>query len=104
MTEANRIFRAEYGGGLNFMTPNVLERGLVRDRRGHALAYEIAEGEGMRRGDYGPAPRIFGVSIVRAYPNGRTRRNPLGLSRLCYSRREAAQYVRTLHQTLGRRK
>ena len=67
---ANDMFLMEYGGGKNFMTPTVLERGKISLYR----AYEISRGKGIYD------QTIWGVTIVDYNPDTKetTRRTDLG--------------------------
>jgi len=66
---ANDMFLMEYGGGKNFMTPIILERGKISLYR----TYEISRGKGISD------QTIWGVTIVDYDPDTKktTRRTDL---------------------------
>ncbi len=58
------IIRREYGGGLNFMTPNVVECGTI----GEHFVFELSWGEAIDRPLGSPRrPGLWGVTIVEHY-------------------------------------
>ena len=65
---SRQILRAEYGNSPNLMTPEKHRIDLAIESEAGAFAYELSSGRGL----YGEP--IFGMSIVRAYRGGRTRR------------------------------
>ncbi len=82
---ANQIFRAEYGTGKNFMTPDVLERELL-----DGGAYELSQGRGIE------GERIWGVTVIHVLPDGSTKRSGTDLSKMFHSRSKARQYINDL--------
>jgi len=66
---AKEIVRQEYGDARNFITPFVLGYGVLRNKRGFLLVYELARGTGFLSWS-----QVFGLSIVRQYPSGKTKR------------------------------
>ena len=67
--DARSIIKMEYGShSKNFMTPRVLEYGMIATH----LAYELSTGEGLREMGQ-KAPQIWGVSVVE-YDGIATRR------------------------------
>jgi len=75
---ANQLFKKVYGTSTNFMTPNVLKRGVKGN-----FAYEISEGEGFNR------EPIFGVTFI----NRATETQEYDLSKMVYSLQEANEYL-----------
>ena len=72
--------------GKNFMTPDVLEVGWLRDG---SLSYELASGEGVVEGSL-----IYGVTTSRTWFN---------LDRAWASEKEARVYITYLAARLGRK-
>lgn len=92
---AAQVIRKEYGNAPNFMTPERLQFGFLREpENGYSVAYELSSGSGMS-GD-----TIYGVSIVRAYPWG-TRRM-FNLSACFPSRALAMRAIANGRDKLGR--
>ncbi len=83
---AREVLRREYGDSKNFITPHVLGIGWIEPGR---VAYELSTGT-----DFDHAP-MYGVSLVRLNPDGRTER--LGESK-CFTgqdaREQARRYIR----------
>ena len=63
---AKQMFQAEYNGGKNFMTPDVIEVKSLKRGRG---AYELSRGEGF----LSPWP-LYGVTVVGVNRHGETLR------------------------------
>lgn len=73
-------------------TPDVVEYGTLRkSARGHLLVYELTTGEG----DCG---QLYGVSILRIYPDGRTRWNPFHLARAFHDAESCIAYIDRLNK------
>lgn len=86
MKLARKIIAREYGNSKNFMTPKVLDCGLVTDRR----AWELSTGRGFYD------ERIWGVSVVDYDPDtGKTTRRT-DLSEMYQSQRQAAKHIRDI--------
>lgn len=66
---AKEIVRQEYGSATNFITPFVLGYGVLRNKHGYVLVYELARGTGFLSW-----PQVYGLSLVRRYPSGKTKR------------------------------
>jgi hypothetical protein len=78
--EVNQIFRDAFNGGMNFMTPTVIERRALKD-----LVYEISEGTGLS------SEPIFGVTVLTKQAEHKHE-----LCKLFYSLEEAKEYVESL--------
>ena len=63
--KARRLFRQEYQGGKNFMTPSTWEFGMIRSE----IAYELSYGSGMFGNSY-----MFGITILFIGPDGKVTR------------------------------
>ncbi len=85
---AAQIIRQEYGTSRNFLSEHVIGYELLRDRKGFQLAAELSEGPSILR-DGGV---IVGVTLVRRYPDGHTRRLTK-LSRAFSSRHDARDFL-----------
>lgn len=83
----DRIVKAEYGCSKNFITPNVIRYGWIRDQ---TMAYELSSGSGMETGS-----TIWGVSIVEMTDWGPRRRTDIsrGGFRSC---QQAESYIKEL--------
>lgn len=57
--KASEVIKMEYGTSKNFITPNVIDYGILTTRDSLVYAYELSTGEGFNR------EPIFGVSVVR---------------------------------------
>lgn len=78
---ADQLFREAFGGDVNFMTPNILKRGL----RG-GFAYELSTGTGFQN------QPIWGVTLL-----DRRTGEHLHEQCKCFQSREAAErYIREL--------
>ena len=84
MIDAHKAIKVAYNGALNWVTPNVLEIGNVGDN----IAYEISYGECM-------GSTIYGVSVV-SYTVEHGYNRELDLSKVCFSRDEAVEYITEL--------
>ena len=56
---AGEILKMEYGTARNFMTPNVLEIGMIANNQNNCIAFELSTGRGIFEGT-----QLFGVSVV----------------------------------------
>lgn len=89
------LFTEEYGHSRNFISPDVI--GYVTAGTPPYVAIELSSGEGILNRDR----RIWGVSVVRRLPDGRTTRHSLdgtgeNESRACHSRQEAEAHAATV--------
>ena len=75
---ANQLFKKVYGTSTNFMTPNVLKRGVKGN-----FAYEISEGTGFNH------EPIFGVTLISRL----TETASYDLSKKVESLQEANEYL-----------
>lgn len=90
-----QAFRAEYGDGKNFMTPNFLAFGTIRpEQDGFGVFYELSSGRGFAH------EKIWGLTVVRTYPWG-TRRL-YRLSTCYHSRSRVHRTIAELKEKLGR--
>jgi len=83
-----QAFRQEYGGSVNFMTPNVVRYGWIKKDQ---FAYEISKGLGF---DNEP---IYGITIVEVTANGKTQRRT-DLGQMFFSMEEARAHIAALAQ------
>ena len=90
---AQQLIRKEFGNSKNFMTPKILEYGWIVDNR---IAYELSTGEGF---DHEP---IFGVSLVRCMPSGKTERIRQPISDVFHSQALARRHIRKLQERWAR--
>ncbi len=56
------ILNREYGNSKNFMTPQVLGRGLIHKDANFIVVYELSKGRGILPPF--PAPVIYGLTVV----------------------------------------
>ena len=82
------ILRREYKGDTNFMTPDVVKV-RARENKGFWLVGEISK----ERYPYFGSKPMYGVTVVRAYPDGRTRRDPFKLSGIVESLADAESHL-----------
>lgn len=83
------VCRQEYGHSSNLITPFVLGYGVLRNKRGYLLCYELSRGTGFLSWS-----QCFGLSIVRKYPSGKTKR--MQLSNVFPSLAEAELLIKRL--------
>jgi hypothetical protein len=57
IAKANRLFADRYHGQGNFMTPDIIARGMTKSGR---FAWELSQGEGINR------QPIYGVTVLDA--------------------------------------
>lgn len=88
---AQEIIRKAYGNSRNFMTPNILGRGLLPGG-----AYELSTGSGF---DHEP---IYGVSVVWLNLGGTTERAKYPVSQMFYSREDARAHIRRLKDSIAK--
>ena len=87
---ARRLIKREFGEeSRNFMTPRILGYGWIKDQE---IAYELSEGEGFNH------DRIFGVSVARLKPGGKTERLLEPVSGVFTSKTEAKQHIKKLQR------
>lgn len=80
--KADIMFRTEYNGQTNFMTPSVIERGMTG-----TLAWELSGGRGFKR------EPIWGVTVLQDC-DGTTRRTEL--SEMFFSEADARAHIESL--------
>lgn len=90
--DVDKVFDKVYKGGMNFMTPNLVMRGVINPR----FVYEISTGRGIH------GERIFGITIL-----GLTSKKKVfkanKLNALVYSQGAAFEYVRDLTNQMKQR-
>ena len=89
--KAAAAFRKVYHGNPNFMTPDILEYGLIPGG-----AYELSKGRGFEGGP------IYGVTVVKFGPNGPEKTGSEavgGPSKCLHSKLQAIKYIETLAET-----
>lgn len=89
--EAWQIIQREYGSSRNFMTPNVLRVGKINPN----VAFELSTGRGIRD------QTIFGVTVVRYYPESDTTDRNAIKSDCFQSRANAERYIKELMDKYG---
>jgi len=83
---AEEIIRKEYGTSKNFITPNKIKVGKIKDN----IAYELSSGSGFE-----PGTTVYGVSVVLLDKEGNTHRD-IGLSESFQSKAKAERYIKKL--------
>jgi hypothetical protein len=73
----------------NFMTPRILSYGWIKHQQ---IAYELSEGEGFNHN------HIFGVSVARRKPGGKTERLLEPVSGVFRNKTEAKQHIKKLQR------